>query len=64
VPAWKNIPDWDLIGTADRLLPPAAQKIMAHRAGSHIVKVDALHLSMVGDPDAVTQLIENPDTHS
>jgi pimeloyl-ACP methyl ester carboxylesterase len=64
VPAWKNIPSWDLIGTADKLLPPVEQEIMAHRAGSHIVKVDAPHLSMVADPDAVTELIESAATHS
>jgi pimeloyl-ACP methyl ester carboxylesterase len=63
-PAWKNIPSWDLIGTADKLLPPAEQEIMAHRAGSHIVKVDAPHLSMVADPDAVTELIESAAAHS
>ena len=57
VPAWKTIPSWDLIGTADNVLPPAEQQIMAHRAGSHITKVDAPHLSMISDPDAVTGVI-------
>ncbi|WP_329479263.1 alpha/beta hydrolase [Kribbella sp. NBC_01484] len=58
VPAWKTIPSWDLIGTADKVLPPAEQEIMAHRAGAHIVKVNAPHLSMVAKPGAVTELIE------
>jgi len=57
VPAWKTIPSWDLIGTADKVLPPAEQQIMAHRAGAHITKVDAPHLSMISDPDAVTDVI-------
>ena len=57
VPAWKTIPSWDLIGTADKVLPPAEQQIMAHRAGAHITKVDAPHLSMISDPDAVTGVI-------
>ena len=57
VPAWKTIPSWDLIGTADKVLPPAEQQIMAHRAGAHITKVDAPHLSMIADPDAVTGVI-------
>ena len=30
---------------------------MAHRAGAHITKVDAPHLSMISDPDAVTGVI-------
>ncbi|WP_405064762.1 alpha/beta hydrolase [Kribbella sp. NBC_01510] len=57
VPAWKTIPSWDLIGTADKVLPPAEQEVMAHRAGAHITEVDAPHLSMISDPDAVTGVI-------
>jgi pimeloyl-ACP methyl ester carboxylesterase len=57
VPAWTTIPSWDLIGTADKLLPPAEQVIMATRAHAHIVKINAPHLSMVADPQAVTNLI-------
>jgi pimeloyl-ACP methyl ester carboxylesterase len=56
-PAWQTIPSWALIGTADRVIPPAEQQIMAARSGAHVVKVDAPHLSMVSDPDAVTGLI-------
>lgn len=57
VPAWKNIPSWDLIGTADKVIPAAGQELMAHRAGAHVTEVDAPHLSMVADPDAVTDVI-------
>ncbi|NUR95102.1 MAG: alpha/beta hydrolase [Kribbellaceae bacterium] len=57
VPAWKTIPSWDVIGTEDKVLPQAAQEIMAHRAGAHITKVDAPHLSMISDPDVVTGVI-------
>ncbi len=64
VPAWKTIPSWDLIGTADRVIPPAEQEIMADRAGSHVVKVKAPHLSMVSDPCAVTDLITTAAAHS
>jgi pimeloyl-ACP methyl ester carboxylesterase len=56
-PAWKTVPSWDVIGTADKLLPPAEQQIMAERAGAHIVKIDAPHLSMVADPDAVASVV-------
>src|ERR1700712_5381535 len=31
LPAWKSIPSWDLIGTADKILPPAEQEFMAAR---------------------------------
>ena len=57
-PAWKTIPSWDVIGTADRVLPPAEQLFMAKRAGAHITKVNAGHLSMIADPGVVARVIE------
>jgi pimeloyl-ACP methyl ester carboxylesterase len=59
VPAWQTIRSWDLIGTADKLLPPAEQLIMARRANAQVVQVNAPHLSMLAQPDAVTALIES-----
>jgi pimeloyl-ACP methyl ester carboxylesterase len=56
-PAWTSIPSWDLIGTADHVIPPAEQLFMAHRANAHIVMVNASHLSMLSHPAAVTGLI-------
>lgn len=57
VPAWESAPSWALVGTADRVLPPAEQHAMATRAQSQVVEVDAPHLSMVSDPFAVATLI-------
>jgi pimeloyl-ACP methyl ester carboxylesterase len=57
-PAWKTIPSWDVIGTADKVLPPAEQLFMARRAGAHITDVNAGHLSMIADPEAVARVIE------
>jgi pimeloyl-ACP methyl ester carboxylesterase len=56
-PAWAEIPSWALVGTADRVIPPAAQLFMAERAGARIVKIKASHLSMISRPGAVTRLI-------
>ena len=56
-PAWKTIPSWAVIGTADRLLAPAEQLAMATRAGVHITKINAPHLAMATNPSAVTQVI-------
>jgi pimeloyl-ACP methyl ester carboxylesterase len=56
-PAWQTIPSWDVIGTADHVLPPAEQVAMAQRAGAHITKINAPHLSMISDPGAVTGVI-------
>ena len=57
-PAWKTIPSWAVIGTADRVIPPAELTFMAKRAGAHITEVNAGHLSMIADPETVTQVIE------
>jgi len=57
VPAWTTVPSWALIGTADRVLPPAQQQIMSTRANAHIVRIDAPHLPMVSDPETVAGLI-------
>jgi len=56
-PAWQTIPSWDVIGTADHVIPPAEQVVMAKRAGSHITEIKAPHLSMISDPGAVTRVI-------
>jgi len=57
-PAWSTIPSWDVIGTADHIITPAEQLFMARRAHAHITKIDAPHLSMISDPEAVTHVIE------
>jgi pimeloyl-ACP methyl ester carboxylesterase len=58
-PAWQTIPSWAVIGTADHVIPPAEQLVMAHRAGAHITEIKAPHLSMISDPGAVTRVILN-----
>ncbi len=56
-PAWKTIPSWAVIGTADKVIPPALLTFMAHRAGARITDVDAGHLSLISDPGAVASVI-------
>jgi len=58
VPAWKTIPSWSLIGTADHVIPPAELLFMSQRADAHITRVQAGHLSMITDPGAVSTVIE------
>jgi pimeloyl-ACP methyl ester carboxylesterase len=57
-PAWATIPSWDVIGTADHAIPPAAQEFMAARAHATVTKINASHLSMISHPDTVTNVIE------
>jgi pimeloyl-ACP methyl ester carboxylesterase len=57
-PAWKTLPSWDLVTTADNAIPPAAQQFMARRAGAHVTTVASAHDVMISHPDAVTKIIE------
>ena len=56
-PAWKTIPSWAVIGTADQIIPPAELTFMAKRAGAHITEVNAGHLSLISEPSVVTRVI-------
>jgi pimeloyl-ACP methyl ester carboxylesterase len=57
VPAWKTIPSWSVIGTLDRVIPPALQEQMAARAGTHVSTVKAGHLTPITRPGDVTKVI-------
>jgi len=57
VPAWKTIPSWAVVGTADHAIPPALQLAMDKNAHAHVTEVNAPHLSMVSDPGVVTSVI-------
>jgi len=58
VPAWKTIPSWAVIGTADHAIPPAELIAMAHAANARITLVPhAPHLSMISNPGVVTSVI-------
>jgi len=57
VPAWRTIPSWYVIGDDDRIIPPAAQRAMAKRAGSTITEYHAGHLGLISDPQTVTRQI-------
>ena len=63
-PAWATIPSWDVIGTADHAIPPAAQEFMAARAHATVTQVDASHLSMLSHPDTVANVIEAAARHT
>jgi pimeloyl-ACP methyl ester carboxylesterase len=56
-PAWKTIPSWALLGTLDNVIPPDLQQMMYERAGAHISRVKAGHLSLITRPDAVVRVI-------
>ncbi|MFK8907659.1 alpha/beta fold hydrolase [Streptomyces sp. YS-3] len=55
--AWKTIPSWALVATADKNIPPAAERWMARRAGSSVTEVNASHAVAVSRPGVVTDVI-------
>jgi pimeloyl-ACP methyl ester carboxylesterase len=56
-PAWKTIPSWALLGAQDHVIPPTLQEEMYGRAGAHVTRVKAGHLSLITRPDAVVRVI-------
>lgn len=56
-PAWKGRPSWAVIGTEDRVIPPATQRSMAERAGATISEVGGSHVSMLSHPQATIDAI-------
>jgi pimeloyl-ACP methyl ester carboxylesterase len=57
VAAWKTIPSWTVIGTEDKVIPPATQRMMAERAGATVTEVAGSHVSMVSHPQATIDAI-------
>ena len=56
-PAWRSKPNWYLIATDDRMIPPPAQQLMSKRAGSTVVEVKGSHAVYVSQPKAVAAFI-------
>jgi pimeloyl-ACP methyl ester carboxylesterase len=55
--AWKSIPAYCLIATADNTIGTANVRFMAERACERPVEVDASHVVMISQPAAVADLI-------
>ncbi|MFJ9391153.1 alpha/beta fold hydrolase [Nocardioides sp. NPDC101246] len=58
-PAWKTVPSWYLLATADKTIPPAAQEFMAKRADAKIMRVRSSHVAHQSHPHETLALIEN-----
>jgi pimeloyl-ACP methyl ester carboxylesterase len=57
VPAWRTVPSWYLAARDDRVLPVAAQRFMAQRAGSRLREVGASHVAMISQPAVTAEVI-------
>jgi pimeloyl-ACP methyl ester carboxylesterase len=58
VPAWRVKPSWYLVASDDRMIPPAAQRQMAGRAGSQMREAAGSHAIYVSKPGVVAAIIE------
>ena len=57
VPAWQKKRSWYLVATADRMIPPDAQRAMAKRADATVTEEKGSHAIYVSKPQAVAALI-------
>lgn len=56
-PAWKRLPSWAIVPTADKAAGTDVLLWMARRAGATITEVNASHVPMMSQPDIVTDVI-------
>ncbi len=55
--AWRSKPSWYAVSTEDRTINPYLQRFMAKRMGAKTIEVEASHVSLISQPDAITRLI-------
>jgi pimeloyl-ACP methyl ester carboxylesterase len=60
--AWKDLPTWAAVGTADRAAGSDVVRSMALRADATITEIDGSHVIMISQPDAVTEVITTART--
>jgi pimeloyl-ACP methyl ester carboxylesterase len=56
-PAWRSKPSYYLVAKDDRMIPPAAQRTMASRAGARVTEAPDSHAIYVSNPGVVAALI-------
>jgi pimeloyl-ACP methyl ester carboxylesterase len=56
--AWKSLPSWAVVATADNAIHPDAERHMASRAGAATIEIEASHSIALSQPKAVAELIE------
>ena len=55
--AWREKPTFYAVSTEDRTINPDLERFMAKRMGAKTIEVKASHVSLISQPDAITQLI-------
>jgi len=57
--AWREKPTFYAVSTEDRTINPDLERFMAKRMGARTIEVKASHLSLISQPDAISQLISD-----
>jgi pimeloyl-ACP methyl ester carboxylesterase len=55
--AWRSKPSWYAVSTEDRTINPDLERFMAKRMGAKTIEVKASHVSLISQPEAITNLI-------
>jgi hypothetical protein len=55
--AWRSKPSFYAVSTEDRTINPDLERFMAKRMGAKTIEVKASHVSLVSQPDVITNLI-------
>jgi hypothetical protein len=57
VPAWKTLPSWAVVATADKAAGTDVIRSHAQRAGATVTEVDGSHVIMISQPQVVADVI-------
>jgi pimeloyl-ACP methyl ester carboxylesterase len=57
VAAWHDRPSWYVVSKQDRMIAHDGERAMAKAIKAHVSEVDASHVSMLSQPDAITAVI-------
>jgi pimeloyl-ACP methyl ester carboxylesterase len=55
--AWRSKPSYYAVSTEDRTINPDLERFMAKRMGAKTIEVRASHLSLISQPDRISDLI-------
>jgi pimeloyl-ACP methyl ester carboxylesterase len=55
--AWRSKPSFYAVSIEDRTINPELERFMAKRMGARTIEVKASHLSLISQPDVITNLI-------
>jgi pimeloyl-ACP methyl ester carboxylesterase len=58
-PAWKSLPSWAVVASADKAAGTDVVRSMAGRAGATITEVEGSHVIMLSRPDVVADVIKS-----